>query len=100
MSMKIIVWRSLTLAALLVSLALPLTAAAPANTAPVKAVPMPLKHFVYIIQENITFDHYFGTYPGADGIPKGVKFAYQPGETPQVTPFHLSLDIYTARPQP
>jgi phospholipase C len=52
-------------------------------------VPMPLNHFVYIIQENITFDHYFGTFPGADGIPKGAKFAYQPGEAPSVTPFHL-----------
>ena len=34
---------------------------------------IPVKHFVYIIQENITFDHYFGTFPGADGIPKDVK---------------------------
>ena len=55
-----------------------------------KAVAMPLKHFVYIIQENITFDHYFGTYPGANGIPKGVKFAYRPGGTAEVAPFHLT----------
>jgi phospholipase C len=32
---------------------------------------IPLNHFIYIIQENITFDHYFGTFPGADGIPAG-----------------------------
>ena len=50
---------------------------------------MPLKHFVYIIQENITFDHYFGTFPGANGIPKGAKFAYQPGQATTETPFHL-----------
>ena len=60
------------------------------SAAPAKAVPMPLKHFVYIIQENITFDHYFGTYPGANGIPKGVKFAYRPGGPPEIAPFHLT----------
>ena len=63
----------------------------PARAAPaVKTVPMPLKHFVYIIQENISFDHYFGTYPGANGIPKGVKFAYRPGGAQEVAPFHLA----------
>jgi phospholipase C len=66
-----------------------LFAAPTAEPAPVKRVPMPLNHFVYIIQENISFDHYFGTFPGADGIPKGAKFAYQPGEAPSVAPFHL-----------
>ena len=61
-----------------------------ARAVPAKPIVMPLKHFVYIIQENISFDHYFGTYPGANGIPKGVKFAYQPGGSPEVVPFHLS----------
>jgi phospholipase C len=28
-----------------------------------------LEHLIFIIQENRSFDHYFGTYPGADGIP-------------------------------
>src|SRR5438309_1513836 len=28
-----------------------------------------IQHVVIIMQENRTFDHYFGTYPGADGIP-------------------------------
>lgn len=31
----------------------------------------PIRHFVTLMQENHTFDNYFGTYPGADGIPKG-----------------------------
>jgi phospholipase C len=31
-----------------------------------------IKHIVVIVQENRSFDSYFGTYPGADGIPKGV----------------------------
>src|SRR3972149_3625296 len=31
-----------------------------------------LDHLIFIVQENRSFDHYFGTYPGADGIPKKV----------------------------
>jgi phospholipase C len=31
-----------------------------------------IKHVVIIMQENRSFDSYFGTYPGADGVPKGV----------------------------
>ena len=54
-----------------------------------KPVSMPIKHFIYIIQENISFDHYFGTYPGANGIPAGVKLAYRPGGPPELAPFHL-----------
>lgn len=50
---------------------------------------IPVKHFIYIIQENITFDHYFGTYPGADGIPAGVKFSYKPDGERIYAPFHL-----------
>lgn len=51
---------------------------------------IPVKHFIYIIQENITFDHYFGTFPGADGIPKDLKLSYQPGGEKVYAPFHLS----------
>ena len=59
--------------------------AAPSST----SAPIPIDHFVYIIQENISFDHYFGTFPGADGIPLGAKFAFQPGQPATVSPFHL-----------
>jgi phospholipase C len=31
-----------------------------------------IRHIVVIMQENRSFDSYFGTYPGADGIPKHV----------------------------
>src|SRR5262245_21707263 len=31
-----------------------------------------IKHVVVIMQENRSFDSYFGTYPGADGLPAGV----------------------------
>jgi phospholipase C len=30
-----------------------------------------IQHVVMIMQENRSFDHYFGTFPGADGIPAG-----------------------------
>ena len=42
-------------------------AAAPINPAIHK-----IKHVIIITQENRSFDSYFGTFPGADGIPKGV----------------------------
>jgi phospholipase C len=29
-----------------------------------------IRHVIVIIQENRSFDHYFGTYPGADGLPR------------------------------
>jgi len=29
-----------------------------------------LKHLIFVVQENRSFDQYFGTYPGADGIPR------------------------------
>jgi phospholipase C len=28
-----------------------------------------IEHLIFIMQENRSFDHYFGTFPGADGIP-------------------------------
>ena len=31
-----------------------------------------IKHVIVIMQENRSFDNYFGTFPGADGIPAGV----------------------------
>lgn len=31
-----------------------------------------INHVIVIMQENRSFDHYFGTYPGADGIPANV----------------------------
>ena len=29
-----------------------------------------IKHVIVVMQENRSFDEYFGTYPGADGIPR------------------------------
>jgi phospholipase C len=58
-----------------------------------------IKHVVIIMQENRSFDHYFGTFPGAQGIP-GV--AGNPGQVPCVPdplnggcdkPFHDTSDV-------
>ena len=51
---------------------------------------IPINHIIYIIQENITFDHYFGTYPGADGVPADLKLAFAPGGKAEFSPFHLN----------
>jgi len=41
----------------------------PTPTPPAARAATKLKHLIFIIQENRSFDHYFGTFPGADGIP-------------------------------
>lgn len=63
--------------------------AATAMAAEGGAARIPINHFIYIIQENQSFDRYFGTYPGANGIPAGIKLPYRPGGKPEVAPFHL-----------
>jgi uncharacterized protein (TIGR03437 family) len=47
-----------------------------------------IEHFVFIMQENRSFDHYFGTYSGAEGIPPGVCLPLSGG--PCQTPYHSS----------
>ena len=51
-----------------------------------------LKHVIIIMQENRSFDHYFGTFPGADGIPMkdGVPTIcdVQPDNRPCIAPYH------------
>jgi phospholipase C len=50
-----------------------------------------IRHIVVIMQENRSFDSYFGTYPGADGIPKHVCVP-DPGRGGCDRPYHDSLD--------
>jgi phospholipase C len=50
-----------------------------------------IEHFVFIMQENRSFDSYFGTYPGADGIPAGVCVP-DPQGGPCVAPYHDTND--------
>ena len=49
-----------------------------------------IQHVVMIMQENRSFDTYFGTYPGANGIPAGVCLPDPEGGC--VAPFHDSAD--------
>jgi phospholipase C len=50
----------------------------------------PIKHVVFLVKENHTFDNYFGTYPGADGATRGKTLqcnkGYAPGPTVKLTP--------------
>jgi phospholipase C len=63
----------------------------------VEAARQKIKHIIIIIQENRSFDHYFGTYPGADGIPmvNGVPTvcSNDPVTGQCIKPFHDSSDI-------
>jgi len=43
----------------------------PPPPAAVSALRSHIQHIVFIIKENRTFDHYFGTFPGADGVTSG-----------------------------
>lgn len=52
----------------------------------------PIEHFIVLMQENHTFDNYFGTYPGVDGIPEGTCIPVDPFDkknTECVEPFHI-----------
>jgi phospholipase C len=51
----------------------------------------PIKHFVVLMQENHSFDNYFGTYPGADGIPTGTCMPLNPADPTAgcMEPFHI-----------
>jgi phospholipase C len=66
-----------------------LASAPPASGEPPPATP--IRHFVVLMQENHSFDNYFGTYPGADGIPPGTCMPIRPARDPRpcVRPFRL-----------
>jgi phospholipase C len=53
-----------------------------------------IKHVIMIIQENRSFDQYFGTFPGADGIPNTACVALNPANPSAgcVLPYHNLLD--------
>lgn len=83
-----------------------------ATTTPTSAVATPanpgglvqdkIKHIIVIMQENRSFDHYFGTYPGADGIPmqNGVPAvcAQDPLTKQCIKPSHSSEDVNSGGP--
>jgi phospholipase C len=56
-----------------------------------------IKHVVMLMQENRSFDEYFGTYPGANGIPGGVCVP-DPLNGGCVKPYHDPRDENTGGP--
>jgi len=65
----------LALVAILPAALVPGRAAAQAADPPTST---PIKHFLFLMQENHSFDNYFGTYPGANGIPEGTCIPVDP----------------------
>ena len=45
-----------------------IAASATINSSLGKATTTPIKHLVVLFQENVSFDHYFGTYPNAKNL--------------------------------
>src|SRR5260370_12547624 len=56
----------------------------------------PIKHVVVIFQENVSFDHYFGTYPHAFNLPGETAFHAKEG-TPESNTL-LSSGLITNNP--
>ena len=52
----------------------------------------PLKHLVFIVEENRSFDHFFGTYPGADGFPSPLPCIPDMWTGGCDTPYHNTAD--------
>ena len=57
---------------------------------PVLGPVTPIKHLVIIFQENVSFDHYFGTYPNAANLPGEPPFHALPN-TPAVNGLTASM---------
>jgi phospholipase C len=71
----------------------------PSGPAPQQGTATPIHHLVVVFQENVSFDHYFGTYPNAANV-DGQRFTARPG-TPQVdglTPELLTHNPNRAQP--
>jgi phospholipase C len=63
--------------------------------APAQATTTPITHVVVLFQENVSFDHYFGTYPNAQNNPGETSFTALP-LTPTVN--GLSPDLLKNNP--
>jgi phospholipase C len=62
-----------------------------------------IKHVILIMQENRSFDHYFGTYPGADGLPRDADGEFttcapNPATGGCEKPFHDTRDLNAGGP--
>src|SRR3984893_5335830 len=74
----------------------------PGSVAVSAAQPLPIQHMIVIMQENRSFDSYFGTFPGADGIPmqNGVPTVCvnDPATGQCVAPYHDPADLNRGGP--
>ena len=54
-----------------------------------------IQHLIFIVQENHSFDNYFGTYPGANGISPNTALPVETTNTAvgYVQPYHLSATV-------
>ena len=77
------------------AIGLSVSSASPSATAALPKASTPIKHVVVLFDENISFDHYFGTYPHATNPPNEPKFKPAPG-TPNVN--GLNNTLLTANP--
>ncbi len=73
------------------------TSPGPASSSTAQLAATKIRHVVIIMQENRSFDHYFGTFPGADGIPAGVCVP-DPKRGGCVQPFHNPANINQGGP--
>jgi phospholipase C len=75
---------------------------ATATPTPLELARQKIQHVVVIMQENRSFDHYFGTFPGAEGIPMagGVPTVCvpDPSDGKCVQPFHDPNDTNQGGP--
>ncbi len=57
----------------------------------------PIQHLVVLLQENHTFDNYFGTYPGADGLPANTSMPVDPKNPngQSIQPWHIGNSTIT-----
>jgi phospholipase C len=57
--------------------------------------PSKIQHLIFIVQENHSFDNYFGTYPGANGLPANTSLPINPNnaELGSVSSFHLDAAV-------
>src|ERR671937_48410 len=99
---------SLVLPVAMVAGALSLSANSDAKRPPVKKAKAEvglhkIKHVIVIMQENRSFDHYFGTYPGADGFPRNADGGFavcvpNPATGGCEKPFHDTRDLNAGGP--
>jgi phospholipase C len=76
----------------------PATVIPPAVLTPVTSSQV-IKHVVVIYDENVSFDHYFGTYPNAANLPTdAVKFTAAANTPTNISNYTTSPELLTANP--